>query len=383
MTSRVEVTGTLPDMTLTLPGGSITVTQWPTVTPEAGRPLWESYGVCSHPNFGKGVYADVDAWTQKLADLGAYVFRGGVAAQLDTVKRTAVRARELGLKWHGIVATEKTTDVQLQQNLAFVRANADVFISVEGVNEPDADGLFEAEVQKVAKFQQIIWEFVTANNLDMNVLSPALRRPAPEKLYQRFADVGIQRWFDTVSLHHYGRGGMIDRAELAAHIDMVQGLWQCDRFWVTETGSTNATESPDPRRCTEEASAAYSVRNIFDILEDPRVEKVFRYELLDDAGPLTNNEAHFGLWRADGTMKPEIAELITLRLSVDVDVDRGPVELEVTAPEGVRMKAVGIGLWLWRPGVAFDAEPVNVQVATPNEVRTVQVAGSAVGIPLN
>lgn len=45
MTSRVEVTGILPDMELRTDTGMLTVTQWPTMTPEAGRPLWESYGV--------------------------------------------------------------------------------------------------------------------------------------------------------------------------------------------------------------------------------------------------------------------------------------------------------------------------------------------------
>ena len=388
MTNRIEVTGVLPDMTLTIPGGSITVTQWPTMTPEAGRPLWESVGVCSH-HFGKGVYADVDAWTQKVADVGWYAFRSGAFSQLDQVKRMVVRARELGFKVLGVLANMKdTTEKQLRANLDFVAANADVFIGVEGINEPDKDGLTSVKIEKTVVFQRIIWEyFRTKPELaHITVLSPALRRPAGPDLYQRFVNAGLLRPqpFHAVSLHHYGKAGMIrlDGPDgLTEHIDMVQSIWQCDRFWITETGSTNALESPDPRHCTEEASAAYSVRNIFDVLDDPRMEKVFRYELLDDAAPLTNNEAHFGLWRVDGSRKPEIAAVSELLTSLD-DTDLSPVELEVTGPQGVHLWLVGQTLWLWRPGVAFDAESVDVQVATPSGTRMVQVGGAALGVPL-
>ena len=372
--------------------GDLTLTALPQVQPVWGRPLWESYGVCSH-HFNNAAYGDVDAWTQKVADLGAYAFRSGAFSQLDQVKRAAVRARELGLKWLGTLANEQTTEKQLRANLDFVAANADVFIAVEGINEPDGEGLTQAEVDKTVRFQRIIWEFVTSRpELDhITVLSPALRRPAGPDLYQRFVDAGMLGTFHAVSLHHY-LNGPPDMADLREHLDMVQGKWKCDRFWITETGGTTALESKDPRRNTEEALAAYAVRTLLEFRSDPRVEKVFRYELLDDAGPLTNNEAYFGLWRADGTQKPEIPELQTFLRAVHDTAEPytpPPIDLEVIAPDGVQWMAIGNAtvppgetLWLWRPGVAHDVAPVTVGLTMQSGAYTVQVGGAAVGVPL-
>ena len=295
MRYRLNIGGEPPPVQMSGPDWLVGVTVWPDL---------DTYGICAHPNFGKGVYADVDAWTQKVADLGVWGFRGGVAAQLDTVQRTAVRARELGLKWLGIVATEQTTEQQLRANLDFVKANADVFVGVEGINEPDGDGLTQAEVDKTVRFQKLIFDYVQTNRLGLPVLSPALRRPAGPNLYQRFVDAGIRGTFDAVSLHHYQRDGLIE------HLDMVCGVWGCDRVWVTETGYTTATESTDPRRATENQAALAAIPHLLQSLAEPRVEKMFRYELLDDAAPLTNNEAHFGVYRADGSPKPEVAEIL-------------------------------------------------------------------------
>jgi hypothetical protein len=294
---RLNIGGEPPPVQMSGPDWLVGVTVWPDL---------DTYGICVHPNFDNAAYGDTDAWTQKVADLGVYAFRGLAQSNLDHVQRTAVRARELGLKWLASVATIKTTDKQLRANLEFVAANADVFIAVEGINEPDHDGLTLAEVAKTVRYQKIIWEFVTSRPelAHLVVLAPALRRPAPPEMYQRFADAGIVGLYHAVSLHHYQRDGLTE------HLDMVCGMWACDRVWVTETGYTTATESTDPRRATEDQAALAAIPHLLQFLAEPRVEKVFRYELLDDDAPLTNNEAHFGVYRADGSPKPEVAEIL-------------------------------------------------------------------------
>jgi hypothetical protein len=393
MTYRFDPVGELPTpMEFNFAAGKLTVTEWPTVTPEPGRLLWESYGVCSH-HFNNEAYGDVDAWTQRVADLGVYAFRSLASAKLDQVKRTLVRCKTLGLKWLATVANEQTTEKELLANLALVAANPDVFIGVEGINEPDGDGLAAAEIEKTIRFQRIIWDYVTSRPqlAHIVVLSPALRRPARPELYQRFVDagmVGVPRPFHAVSLHHYLHGPP-DVAELAEHIDMVQGKWRCDRFWITETGGTTAVNSTDPRRNTEAALAAYSLPTLFEWLSDPRVEKVFRYELLDDDEPLTVNEAYFGLWRSDGTAKPEVAQVRWLtHYSWDDVIFEGPeADLEIVGPPEVSYRVTQTSghppvVWLWRPGAQHDAEPVEARILTPDGEQTAAVGGAATGVPL-
>lgn len=381
MTYRFETSGILPSgLQIGGDGWSLAVDEWPSATSEAGRPVWKSYGIGAH-HFANEAYGDVDAWTQRIADMGVYAFRSGAFSKLDQVKRAAVRARQLGLKWIGIVASEKTTESELRANLQFVLENADVFIAVEGINEPDGEGLTDAEVEKTVRFQRIIWEFVTSHPelSHITVLSPALRRPAGPKLYQLLADAGLLGKFHAVSLHHY-LNGPPNLADLREHLDMVQAEWNCDRFWITETGGTTALESTDPRRNTEEALAAYSVPTVLDFLSDGRIEFVCRYELNDDDKPLSVNEAYFGVFRADGTPKPEVAAISAFLASLHDPVET--FELEVTAPAGVEQWLVGRTLWLWCPGALHDVEPVDVQVATPASTRTVNVGGAAVPVPL-
>lgn len=386
MTYRLHVYGTPPPLQLVGPDWGVGIAPWPTLKPEPARQLWESYGIGAH-HFGKGVYADVDAWTQKIADLGIWGFRSGAYAHLDQVKRAVARARELGLKMLGTVANEGTTDDQLAANIELVADNLDVFIGAEGINEPDADRLTDAEVDKTVRFQAAIHKALHGT---VPVLSPALRRPASRALYERFVSAGILGTFDVVSLHHYSRGGLPDQDDLAEHIDMVAEVWQCPRMWVTETGNTNATESTDPRSCTEAASAGYAIRNVLEFLDDPRVEKVFRYQLLDYGGALTFNEGHFGVFRLGGAPKPEVAHIRGFTAMTRDDAtpfDPPPFEVEVDAPIDVRSRLIQRQqtppvLWLWRPGVLHDVAPLDVTVRRPTGELHVPVGGHAVAAPL-
>lgn len=284
---RLHVEGQPPPIQIVGDRWSVGVTTWPNL---------DTFGICSH-HFGQGEYADVDGWTQKIADLGIWGFRSGAFAHLDQVQRAADRARELGLKWLGMVANEDITEQQLRANIAFVKANLDIFIGAEGINEPG-----HGDIAKTVRFQNIIFDELGGM---LPVLSPALRRPATRELYQQFADAGILGKYHKVSLHHYLP------EEFTEHVDMVQEVWRCDRFWVTETGRTTATESTDPRRATEQEAADAFMPQLLGFLADPRVERVFHYELLDKKGaPLTDNEAYFGVFRGDGSPKPVVDEIL-------------------------------------------------------------------------
>lgn len=386
-------------MSLEFAAGSVTVSDWPRVRPQSGGDLWSRVGICAHPNFDNEAYGDTDAWTQRVADVGWYAFRGMFASNLPHVQRTLVRAKELGLKWLATVASEKTTEPQLLERLDAIRADLESdpdspFIGIEGINEPDPAS--SVQVAKTVRFQRIIWDYVQQHELNVVVLSPALKMKATRAQYQRFVDAGILGTYHAVSVHHYLNGegdpfrpGPPDLMELRAHLDMVQEVWQCDRFWVTEGGNTNVINHPDPRRASEEASAAYSLPTILEFLSEGRVERYFDYELNDDRDPESDdNEAHFGKFRPDGSPKPVVGVLQDfLGLTRSVGTELAEVELDIVAPPGVASRVTQVPdhppvVWLWRPGAYFDAEPVDVRIETPAGDQTAAVGGAAVSVPL-
>lgn len=361
----------------------------PVATRKPTRDYRDVYGVCSHPNFDSPAYIDPDKWFGHLLQLGAKQFRGMFAIEMDRVQRTLELCQENGVKWLATVASGKTTEKQLRHRLAEIAKTPEVFCGIEGINEPE---LTDAGIAKVVKFQKIIWDFVHDNNLDIPVLSPAMKMNWDRSTLHRFTVAGIKGTFDVVSRHQYNGPDAPNLQALGVDLDMFVAEWGVTRFWVTETGYTNALASKDPRKATEAVAAVYSIPQLLEFLTDERVEKVFRYELEDDNDPgLINNEAHFGLFRFDGTAKPEVAVIGAFLMTTqddDEDYDPPEVVLEIQS-EDDWVESVLVGrsdglatLWLWQPEANYDATPVDVQITTAAGIATVHVGAAPVGVPI-
>lgn len=418
MTYRFDTSGKLPaGLQIGGLGWSLRVSEWPKVQPLWGeKAIRRRTGVVAQPHFGDTVYGNTDAWTGLVDSLHVYMFRGMCASNLATVRRAVERARVFGFKMLATVASLKTTQAQLIERLEWIRLNAlDVVVAIEGINEPDKDGLTDTEIAKVVRFQRIIWDYV-ADHPEMahiTVLSPALQVNATADQLRRLAAAGLvdaagDPAFHAVSRHRYNASEppMVD--ELAADLDLYEELWHCARCWVTETGYHNNLNVGPKRHAPISVfgSAAYAVSTILGFLADPRVEAVIRYSLLDRPDiPETEPQRSFGLWRcpkldpSTWTPKPEVAKLRSfLRLLEDDAEEFVPpeVELEVSAPDGVQgcVTQVSTGppvVHLWRPKarvwdpvnrVPLAVEPLTATILTPAGSRTVDVAGEAVSVPL-
>ena len=379
--------------------------------PESAKELRKKFGVCVHPNFDNTVWEHNAEWTADIAACGFENIRGMIATNMPLVREALLNAKQNGLKWFGQVAAikQKTTNAQIDARLDYIKNNIEDFACVEGPNEPDRDGLTQAEVDRTVEIMKRIYKWKLDNNIQIPVASPALRMPASREMYQRFVDAGIVGTFDVVSLHHYFGDKSTNTAELSAHCDAVEDVWKCSRFWISETGRTTALNSVNQRPPVSElAQSKLVVRDMLDCLEEKRVEKVFLYEWLDDPNAAKDDtEKNYGCGMKVQTTEPDtwtpklsfnpLQEFLSTLIDNEPQIGIDPIDLEITKPDGVLHRLVSkshgqVTLWLWRPDATVwwpetdrdvDPAPVDVVVYSKYGEHTVQVGGQAVGLVLN
>lgn len=380
----------------TLKGGAVTTHS---IRPVHSDLIYQSYGVCSHPNFNTTVYGDTRAWSDRLGALGAAYFRGLYAHQLPSVALTVSEARRRGIGWLATVAPPDWSlpSDQLQTRLTHIRDNAaDVIIAIEGVNEPNnvrGGGTLAADwAERTVATQKAIYEFVQAEMPGTPVVGPSLHAAVATSYddHLRLGELGIQEYFDYAGLHRYPDGNYP-----TYRVDERIG-WIRDAFgpntpvWITETGYTNALGSQSGQNpVPEDVSAAYAAISLLELYR--RGCRSVRYELLDDPDPDRRDiEANFGLWRtpsldaASWTEKPEAALMQSFLASL---MDRGrpftpePVQLNMRAPDSVQWLVTGkrsgeTTLFLWQAVPIYD--PVSRQpIARPYAEVEVEPEGKA------
>ncbi|MEO8105737.1 MAG: hypothetical protein ABI720_00325 [Actinomycetes bacterium] len=359
------------------------------VVPVHSDLIYQSYGVCTHPNFNTTVYADTGAWIDRLATLDVRYFRGLYAEGLESVAQTVSEARSLGLGWVATVTppdwTQSTT--ALNSRLAHIRDNAaDVIIAIEGVNEPNnirGGGSPPADwAEQTLDVQKAIYEFVKTEMPSTQVIGPSLHATVPTAYadHLRLGSLGVQNYFDYAGLHRYF-GGRYPDYLVDERLGWINEAYGDVPTWVTETGYTNAMATPDGHLpVPEEVSAAYAPITVLEFFT--RGCQSIRYELLDDPDPDNADiESSFGLWRtpsldsATWTEKPEADVMRTFLASLK-DPGRPftpePVRLKVGAPANVRWLLTGtrtgvLNLLLWQAAQIFDPESqqsVTVPTAT-------------------
>jgi exo-beta-1,3-glucanase (GH17 family) len=106
-------------------------------------------------------------------------------------------------------------------------------------------------------------------------------------------------------MHSYPKGKEVTTA-LDERLARVDKGFPDHPVWLTETGWSTYTKtgSSGPVPTTEADAATYGAQVPATIHAHPRVDKAFRFELLDDPGA-SNPEANYGLIRIDWSAKPE------------------------------------------------------------------------------
>jgi hypothetical protein len=283
-------------------------------TPTATRAqLAAAYGVCVHPNWASGpMYGQTERWMEQIADLGVKQMRGLVVPQQAECRRTAELCRRYGIKWLMTIAppTWRLGPAETTDRINQVAADyADVVLGFEGVNEPNNAGTSDW-AQRTVAIQRAIWDARNTHPelADVKVLSPSMHDVVEDQSsgagYRALAARGIGDLCDVASLHSYPRGGEVTTG-LADRLQLMDLAFEGKPVWITETGWTTYSGGTGHRPTTESDAAEFGGEGISRIAAHQRVQKAFRYELLDDRSSGRDSEARFGLVRADWSRKPE------------------------------------------------------------------------------
>lgn len=255
---------------------------------------------------------------------------------------------------------------------------------VEAVNEPDGRGGGWVGVARQA--QRYLYETVKADASMRDVAVVGLSLANIKDSPARLGD--MSQWMDYGGMHPYAAGQYPSR-HWGWGMPMDAALREARRvsggrpLLVTECGYHNKEHNPNHPGVSEHAAAIYHL-HLFFIYFNQGVERCYKYELLDlkrdDA--MSDMECHFGLVRADGSVKESftaIRNLLRILDDDDAECRCRPLAVEVVAPEGVAVRTTllqkGDGRWylaLLRECEAYDltrmedvrVEPVDVVVRT-------------------
>lgn len=279
----------------------------------AVRDLRRTYGVVVHPSWASDArWRRTDRWMRLLADLGVKQIRGLVVPHQAECRRTAQLCRRYGIKWlMTVTADGRLTPDQTRHRVRQIAEDyADVVLGIEGVNEPDTtrDGWASATVE----IQRAIWEARGAHSAleGVPIVSPSLHDVREDESggagYRALAEAGIADLCDVVGLHSYPKGRRIQYG-LAERLDLVDLAYAGKPVWITEFGWTNYTGDSGQRSTSPRRAARLAYRGVPNIADHGRVEKAFRYELIDNPqhGGASAPGAHYGLVRRNWTLKPE------------------------------------------------------------------------------
>lgn len=256
---------------------------------------------------------------------------------------------------------------------------------VEAVNEPDGRG--GDWVGAARQAQQRLYETVRADASMRDVAVVGLSLANIKDSPARLGD--ISQWMDYGGMHPYAAGQYPARhwgwgMSMDAALTEARRVSGSRPLLVTECGYHNKERNPNHPGVSERAAAIYHL-HLFFIYFNQGVERSYKYELLDlrrdDA--MTDMECHFGLVRADGSVKPSFTAIRNLLRIVADDAKREykcrPLAVKVEAPEGVTVRTTLLqtsdGRWflaLMRECEVYDlkrmkdvaVDPVDVVVRT-------------------
>jgi len=305
----------------------------PYVIPRSAASVWGVAGVCTHMEsapYSTGVDKVIAAVNDlKLTQIRSRIYRGNVA-QRDAMAKiaTATGARfTSNLGQPGQAATPAAMVTWLE---TFPPGTVAV---IEGNNEPN----LQLGANWVTLTRQWMTDLAAALKASKMAWIRALPLLAPALgMRKGYEELGPLPMCGLGNLHVYQGGGQAD-FRLDESIKDEAAVTGTKAIIVTETGYHNAMKNTGTHIATSEKAAGVYAPKV--ILENALREVVgaYFYELTDNpANPdLTDQEAHFGLLRADWSPKPAFESTWALAKEI---ADVGPaltlagVKMAVTGP---------------------------------------------------
>ncbi len=347
------------------PAGAVTTAQPVT----SAFSVIDSVGVNVHVYYDDTSYADTDRVVDLLNDLGVRHVRDGLAANrpddvaaLQQLGAAGIRSTLL-LSGSAGPAIDPNQIAELDQVAPYVDA-------VEPTNEYDCSG-DSAWALELRTYAQSLVQTLQGSSTTraLGVLAPAFCRPESVAAYGSVTGTA-----SVTNAHDYS-GGQAPELALEGRLPSWSAIE--DRglpMAVTETGYQNALAS-GPFAVTEATAADYTVRTLLDA-QRLGIVRTYLYELLDERTEpaLLDPEQHYGLVRADGTVKPAFTAVRNLL----TDLAQGPpASVPPAGPGPARAVTVQGGGSLLRSLVVTDpsggGQTVALWLAAPLENTTTHV----------
>ena len=265
-------------------------------------------GVNTHLSFWNTPYSDAARMADKLLALETKLCRdswappGQSSAWYDRWNQAVLRCRDVaGVKWVWYLPGGYTAS-QLNYYLDGMESAkaANVLAGIEPPNEPDLNGLSDAQI---IEGQQMLYEAVKAR--------PALRSylvwgPATYKsTARRIGSLGA--YMDVGGWHIYFRERPIDTWGFNDAYDAARTLSGGKRLIPTEANFIIGDGFPNLADRAGEREQLLGYEDMQTGFSQLGIDRVFCYELFNGSDPKfasTHRENNFGCFRSDGSAKP-------------------------------------------------------------------------------
>jgi hypothetical protein len=358
--------------------------EWRAYDAAAADSFLDTVGVAMHAHYGDTAYGENDLQAL-LEQLGVRHIRDALTPEsmpfyVEFVERAGPGA---GVSY----ILNDGEQLPLEEQIRMVAEVAPGTASqIESDNEPDCDDWSEAEAERYREQARVMRATMDRYGLaDVPLATPSFCRTVEDR-YLSYGDDGVSERFN---FHPYF-AGKLPEEEIG---DILSWISEADPDAVpvaTEAGYHNAVETDDDHKPTSEiAESAYLPQMLLEF-NRRGVALTHTYELLDlrDNPERDYDQENFGLFHADGTIKPSGASMAALLDTLrDTDGERpeaGSVDIAVSGGgDDIRLQpflrsdgSIDIALWMAQP--IWD-EDERVDLPNPSTDVVVQVRDSGQG----
>jgi hypothetical protein len=369
----------------------VDLTGWPTISANPSDDFVRTIGVAMHHHYGDTAYGEHDL-IGLLDRLGVRQIRDALTPQSMGFYREFVAQAGPGAGVSYILNDGE--EMSIEDQLRMLDAEAPGTASqVESDNEPDCDGWQDGEVadyhSQARSIRALMDSLPSLRRVPLT--TPSFCRSS-ESHYSAYGDDGVS---DRFNMHPY-TGGRPPEAEIGS-ILAIQRTADSDAVpVVTEGGFHSAVNNSDGHLPTSERAQAAYLPRLFLEYAARGIVLSHTYELIDqqDDPSRSDRESNFGLFRADGSIKPSGGSLAALtRTLADTgprpEVREVPLRTEGGGDE-LRTQAfvrsdgsIDVAMWraveIWDPSDRQDLdnpdEAVTIELPEESTVSFVRIDG--------
>lgn len=352
--------------------------EWRTYTATPADAFLDTVGVVIHEGYGDTAYGENDLMSLLMRLNVRHIRDATIESSMPFYRRFVERAGP-GAGVSYVVETDNPGSIEEQLQMIATQAPGTAS-QIESHNEPDCDDWSDEEAETYREQARAMRS--TMDRLeplrDLPLTTPSFCRTS-EATYSTYGDDGVSERFN---IHPYA-GGLLPEEEIDEALAEVREADPDAVPVVTEAGYHNAVETDDDHMPTSELAESAYLPQMFLEYNRSGIPLTFTYELLDlRANPERDyDQENFGLFYADGSIKPSGASMAallgTLRDAEGARPESEDVEFSISGGgEELRVEPFvrsdgSIDVVLWRAQKIWD-EDERVDLPNPSAEVTVE-----------